>query len=58
VTRLTTAQALVAFLRAQWTERDGERRRAIPAMFWIFGHGNVCSLSEALATSPRSRANA
>jgi 3D-(3,5/4)-trihydroxycyclohexane-1,2-dione acylhydrolase (decyclizing) len=49
VTRLTTAQALVAFLRAQWTERDGERRRAIPAMFGIFGHGNVCSLSEALA---------
>jgi 3D-(3,5/4)-trihydroxycyclohexane-1,2-dione acylhydrolase (decyclizing) len=38
----------VAFLRAQWTERDGERRRAIPAMFGIFGHGNACSLGEAL----------
>ncbi|HET8758831.1 MAG TPA: 3D-(3,5/4)-trihydroxycyclohexane-1,2-dione acylhydrolase (decyclizing) [Solirubrobacteraceae bacterium] len=47
--RLTTAQALVAFLRAQWTERDGHRRPAIPGMFGIFGHGNVCSLSEALA---------
>jgi 3D-(3,5/4)-trihydroxycyclohexane-1,2-dione acylhydrolase (decyclizing) len=46
---LTTAQALVAFLRAQWTERDGRRERAIPGMFGIFGHGNVCSLSEALA---------
>jgi 3D-(3,5/4)-trihydroxycyclohexane-1,2-dione acylhydrolase (decyclizing) len=46
---LTTAQALVAFLRAQWTERDGRRRRAIPGLFGIFGHGNVCSLSEALA---------
>jgi 3D-(3,5/4)-trihydroxycyclohexane-1,2-dione acylhydrolase (decyclizing) len=47
--RLTTAQALVAFLRAQWTERDERRRPAIPGMFGIFGHGNVCSLSEALA---------
>jgi 3D-(3,5/4)-trihydroxycyclohexane-1,2-dione acylhydrolase (decyclizing) len=46
--RLTTAQALVRFLQVQWTERDGERRRAIPGMFGIFGHGNVCSLSEAL----------
>jgi 3D-(3,5/4)-trihydroxycyclohexane-1,2-dione acylhydrolase (decyclizing) len=49
--RLTTAHALVRFLQAQWTERDGERRRAIPAMFGIFGHGNVCSLSDAL-TAP------
>ena len=47
--RLTTAQALVRFLQVQWTERDGHRRRAVPAMFGIFGHGNVCSLSEALA---------
>jgi 3D-(3,5/4)-trihydroxycyclohexane-1,2-dione acylhydrolase (decyclizing) len=47
--RLTTAQALVAFLGAQWTERDGRRERAIQGMFGIFGHGNVCSVSEALA---------
>jgi 3D-(3,5/4)-trihydroxycyclohexane-1,2-dione acylhydrolase (decyclizing) len=49
VPRLTAAQALVAFLRAQWTERDGERRPAIGGMFGIFGHGNVCALSAALS---------
>ena len=46
--RLTTAQALVRFLGVQYSERDGQRRRAIPAMFGIFGHGNVCGLGEAL----------
>ena len=47
--RLTTGQALVRWLAAQWSERDGERRRAIPAMFGIFGHGNVLGLGQALA---------
>jgi 3D-(3,5/4)-trihydroxycyclohexane-1,2-dione acylhydrolase (decyclizing) len=47
--RLTTAQALVRFLAAQWSERDGRRRPAIPAVWGIFGHGNVCGLGEALA---------
>jgi len=47
--RLTTAQALVRFLAAQWSERDGRRRRAVPAVCGIFGHGNVCGLGEALA---------
>ncbi len=46
--RLTTAQALVRFLQAQWSERDGERRRLIPAIFGIFGHGNVCGIAQAL----------
>jgi 3D-(3,5/4)-trihydroxycyclohexane-1,2-dione acylhydrolase (decyclizing) len=47
--RLTTGQALVRWLAAQWSERDGERRRAIPAIFGIFGHGNVLGLGQALA---------
>ena len=47
--RLTTGQALVRWLTAQSSERDGERRRAIPAMFGIFGHGNVLGLGQALA---------
>jgi 3D-(3,5/4)-trihydroxycyclohexane-1,2-dione acylhydrolase (decyclizing) len=47
--RLTAAQALVRFLAAQWSERDGVRRRAVPAVCGIFGHGNVCALSAALA---------
>ncbi len=46
--RLTTAQALVRFLAGQWSERDGERRRAVPGIFGIFGHGNVCGLGPAL----------
>ena len=46
--RLTTGQAIVKFLQAQWSELDGERRRLIPAMFGIFGHGNVLGLGQAL----------
>src|SRR5215212_6300365 len=46
--RLTTAQALVRFLAVQWSERDGERRRALPGIFAIFGHGNVCGIGPAL----------
>jgi 3D-(3,5/4)-trihydroxycyclohexane-1,2-dione acylhydrolase (decyclizing) len=46
--RLTTGQALVRWLAAQWSERDGELQRAIPAMFGIFGHGNALGLGQAL----------
>jgi 3D-(3,5/4)-trihydroxycyclohexane-1,2-dione acylhydrolase (decyclizing) len=46
--RLTAAQALVRYLAVQVSERDGERRRLIPAMFGIFGHGNVCGIGPAL----------
>ena len=46
--RLTTAQAVVRYLTVQWSESDGERRRLIPAIFGIFGHGNVCGLGQAL----------
>ncbi len=46
--RLTMSQALVKYLQAQYSERDGERRRLIPAMFGIFGHGNVAGLGQAL----------
>jgi 3D-(3,5/4)-trihydroxycyclohexane-1,2-dione acylhydrolase (decyclizing) len=45
---LTTAQAIVRYLQAQWTERDGDRRRLIPGMWGIFGHGNVIGLGQAL----------
>jgi 3D-(3,5/4)-trihydroxycyclohexane-1,2-dione acylhydrolase (decyclizing) len=46
--RLTTAQAVVRYLSAQYSERDGERRRLVPGMFGIFGHGNVAALGQAL----------
>jgi 3D-(3,5/4)-trihydroxycyclohexane-1,2-dione acylhydrolase (decyclizing) len=46
--RLTTAQAIVRYLQAQHSERDGERHRLIPGMWGIFGHGNVIGLGQAL----------
>ena len=46
--RLTVAQALVRFLQVQYSSRDGEEQRLIPAIFGIFGHGNVAALSQAL----------
>lgn len=46
--RLTMAQAVVKYLTAQYSELDGARRRLIPAMFGIFGHGNVAGLGQAL----------
>lgn len=46
--RLTVAQAIVRFLAVQYSERDGTRRRLIPAFWGIFGHGNVAGLGEAL----------
>ena len=46
--RLTMSQAVVKYLQAQFSERDGKSRRLIPAMFGIFGHGNVCGMGQAL----------
>lgn len=46
--RLTVAQALVRFLDAQRTERDGVTHRLFEGCFGIFGHGNVAGIGEAL----------
>ena len=46
--RLTVGQAVVRFLAAQWTERDGERQKLFAGCFGIFGHGNVAGLGQAL----------
>ena len=45
--RLTMSQALVKYLQVQYSERDGARRRLIPGVFGIFGHGNVAGLGQA-----------
>ncbi len=45
---LTMAQALVRYLSVQFSERDGQLHRLIPAMYGIFGHGNVAGLGQAL----------
>ncbi|WP_029137378.1 3D-(3,5/4)-trihydroxycyclohexane-1,2-dione acylhydrolase (decyclizing) [Nakamurella lactea] len=46
--RLTVAQAVVRFLAAQFSERDGERRRLFAGVLGIFGHGNVAGIGQAL----------
>ena len=49
--RLTTAQALLRFITAQSTERDGVTRPFFAASFGIFGHGNVGGMAQALHQS-------
>ncbi len=46
--RLTVGQAIVRFLAAQRSERDGAQHRLIVGCFGIFGHGNVAGVGEAL----------
>jgi 3D-(3,5/4)-trihydroxycyclohexane-1,2-dione acylhydrolase (decyclizing) len=46
--RMTMAQALVRFLGAQHTERDGRRQPFFAGMFGIFGHGNIAGVGQAL----------
>src|SRR5438105_13397089 len=46
------AQALVRFLGAQYSERDGVEQRFIEGCFGIFGHGNVAGVGEALFEQP------
>ncbi len=46
--RATVGQALVRYLAAQLSERDGERRRLIAGVWAILGHGNVAGLGQAL----------
>ena len=49
--RLTVGQALVRFLAAQRSERDGVQHRLIEGYFGIFGHGNVAGVGQALLQS-------
>ena len=46
--RLTTAQAIIRWLNAQFIEIDGVQARVCGGGFGIFGHGNVTCLGEAL----------
>jgi len=46
------AQALVRFLAAQYSERDGVEHRFFEGCFGIFGHGNVTGVGQALAEHP------
>ena len=46
--RLTVGQAVVRFLAAQRSERDGTKHLLIEGCFGIFGHGNVAGLGQGL----------
>jgi Thiamine pyrophosphate enzyme, N-terminal TPP binding domain len=48
IRRLTVGQAIVEFLIAQESERDGVALPFFEGVFGIFGHGNVAGLGEAL----------
>src|ERR1700674_557904 len=50
--RLTTAQALVRFLAAQHSQRDGVQHRLFEGCFGIFGHGNLTGVGQALSEHP------
>lgn len=53
--RLTVAQALVAFLREQYVERDGIEQPFFAGCFGIFGHGNIAGMGQALQQYPDFR---
>jgi len=46
--RLTVGQAVVRFLAAQRSERDGVTHPLFAGCFGIFGHGNVAGVGQAL----------
>src|SRR5258706_4319372 len=53
--RLTMAQALIAFLKQQYAERDGVEQPFFAGCFGIFGHGNVAGIGQALQQHPDFR---
>jgi 3D-(3,5/4)-trihydroxycyclohexane-1,2-dione acylhydrolase (decyclizing) len=53
--RLTMAQAVIAFLKNQYSERDGKEQRFFEGCLGIFGHGNVAGIGQALEQDPGLR---
>jgi 3D-(3,5/4)-trihydroxycyclohexane-1,2-dione acylhydrolase (decyclizing) len=53
--RLTMAQAIIAFLKNQYVERDGKEQAFFVGCFGIFGHGNVAGIGQALQQNPDFR---
>ena len=53
--RLTTAQAIIRFLKIQYVERDGHQNAFFAGAFGIFGHGNVGGIGQALQQNPDFR---
>ncbi len=53
--RLTMAQAVIAFLKNQYVERDGGEQPFFAGCFGIFCHGNVAGIGQALQQMPEFR---
>ncbi|HKV58656.1 MAG TPA: thiamine pyrophosphate-binding protein, partial [Ktedonobacteraceae bacterium] len=52
---MTMAQALIAFLKNQYVERDGIEQAFFAGCFGIFGHGNIAGIGQALQQMPEFR---
>src|SRR5579883_3175474 len=52
---MTMAQAVIAFLKSQYVERDGVEQPFFAGCFGIFGHGNVSGIGQALQQMPEFR---
>lgn len=50
--KLTMAQALILFLKNQYTQRDGVSQPFFAGCFGIFGHGNLAGVGQALQENP------
>jgi 3D-(3,5/4)-trihydroxycyclohexane-1,2-dione acylhydrolase (decyclizing) len=50
--RLTTAQAIIKFLKMQCVRRDDQEYTFFAGMLGIFGHGNVAGIGQALQENP------
>ncbi|MGO8758540.1 MAG: 3D-(3,5/4)-trihydroxycyclohexane-1,2-dione acylhydrolase (decyclizing) [Terracidiphilus sp.] len=50
--RMTMAQALIAFLKQQYVERDEQEHAFFAGVAGIFGHGNVAGIGQALQQNP------
>src|SRR5215471_19027747 len=53
--RLTMAQAIIAFLKNQYVERDDKEQPFFAGCFGIFGHGNIGGIGQALQQMPQFR---
>lgn len=52
IKRLTVAQAIIAYLKNQYVERDGVQNKFFAGCFGILGHGNVAGIGQALHQNP------
>ena len=50
--KLTVAQAILSYLKVQYSERDGQEHRFFEACAGIFGHGNLAGFGQALQQYP------